>query len=164
MFRYVEKLRVPVRIALQGVAPTEGLLSLSPRAEQHEGPETILDRLNGPQRVLPFHRREDGAVVLVTRLHVVWVEAGPMVAAAVIRPPAYMTTREEHVRVRLIGEEAIEGVLAMEMPTEYNRASDYLNGPEDFFPLVTSTGTRLINKAMLLDVQVFASAAIPKAA
>jgi len=164
MLRYVEKLRVPVRFALLGDVPVHGQFSLAPQAELHEGPETLLERLNAPQRVLPFHRTVDDTVVLVTRINIAWVEAGDTVDPHLVRPKTYMTTREERVHVRLLGGEAFDGVLAMEMPHEFNRASDYLNGGDEFFPLLAARGTLLINKARVLDVRVSAAPSVPKAA
>ncbi len=164
MPRYVEKLRVPVRFALLGDAPAHGSLSLAPQAELHDGPETLLERLNAPQRLLPLHRGADGAVVLVTRINIEWVEAGEAVDPQLVRPKTFMTTREERVHLRLLGGQAFDGVLAMEMPHEFNRASDYLNGDEDFFPLQTAHGTVLVNKARVLDVRVAVAPPIPKAA
>lgn len=164
MSRYVEKLRVPVRLAAIGCEPVEGHLSLSPRAELHEGPETILERLNAPVRVLPFHPAGDEAVLLVVRAHVEWVAAGPQVAPQLVRAAHFQHTREEHVRVRLLGGASLEGILAIEMPHEFNRVSDFMNGDEDFFPLQGPSGTMLLNKARVLDIRVRTSGAMPRAA
>jgi hypothetical protein len=73
-------------------------------------------------------------------------------------------TREERVRVRLIGGAAFEGVLAMELPQEFNRTSDFLNAEEDFFPLSSASGTLLVNKRRLLEVRVFGASAPARAA
>lgn len=164
MSRYVEKLRVPVRLALSGCEPVEGHLSLSPRAELHDGPESLLERLNAPTRVVPFHREGDGEVLLVVRSRIEWVMAGPNVAAPLVRRPLYQHTREEHVRVRLAGGSVHEGVLAIEMPHEFNRVSDFLNEADDFFPLQTDGGTLLVSKACLLEVRVREAGAVPRAA
>ena len=136
MLRYVEKLRVPVRFALLGDAPVHGEFSLAPQAELHEGPETLLERLDTPQRILPFHRTADNSVVLVTRVDIAWVEAVDAVDPHLVRPKTHRPTREEGAHVGLLEGEVFDGVLAMEMPHEFfNRASDYLNGADDFFPL-----------------------------
>lgn len=161
MLHYVEKLRVPVRFALWGESPVEGFFSLSPHAEMHAGPETLLERLNAPSRIVPVQSAEDGAVLLVNRAQLAWVEAGPDVAPMLVRPVTFMSTREERVRVRLAGGETLQGILAIEMPTEFNRASDFLNGHEDFFALALASGVRLINKSRLLDVRLLASASGP---
>ncbi len=154
MSRNIEKLRVPVSLALIGCAPLEGRLSLAPNAELHDGPETLLERLNARIRMLPFHRAEDDAFLLVVRSQVEWLAAGPEVAPQLVRTLHYQHTREEHVRVRLAGGATFDGVLAFEMPHEFNRVSDFLNGDEDFFPLRTARGTLLVHKDRVLDVQI----------
>lgn len=164
MSRYIEKLRVPVRLALSGCEPVEGHLSLSPRAELHDGPETLLERLNAPTRVVPFHRDGDGSVLLLVRERIEWVLAGPGVASPLVRRPHFQHTREEQVHVRLTGGGSHEGVLAIEMPHEFNRVSDFLNEADDFFPLQTHEGTLLVSKACLLDVRVREAGAMPRAA
>ena len=164
MPHYVDKLRVPVRLARLGSPPAAGTLALSPTAELHEGPETLLECLNAAQRVLPFELERGDAVLLLNRRHVEWVEAGATVEPRLVSPPTFMATREEWVRVRLASGETVEGVIAMEMPHEFNRASDYLNGDDDFFPLRTNTGTRLVNKRRVTDVLVRTTVPLPKAA
>lgn len=154
MLGYVEKLRVPVRVALRGEQPVEGFLSLAPRAEMHEGPETVLERINQLNRFVPFHRAADGVCVLLTRRHIEYVEAAHDVDPALVRPSAFRTTREERVSVRLLGGGSFDGVISMEQPEEFNRTSDFLNGDEDFFPLQTESGTLLMNKWRVLDVCV----------
>lgn len=50
MPEYVAKLRARVRIGRPGEETIEGVVALAPRARFHDGPETILERLN-PQPV-----------------------------------------------------------------------------------------------------------------
>ncbi len=154
---FVPKLRVPVRLCMAAQAPYDAFLSLFPLSEHHAGPETLLERLNTRTRVLPAVREDDHTVVLVTRDQVDWVEAGPDVEAQLIRPSAYLHTREEHVELRMVSGERVAGILAMELPDAYNRASDFLNGDEDFFALSLSSGTRLVNKARVLDVRILSA-------
>jgi hypothetical protein len=157
MSRYIEKIRVPVRLARIGAPPEPGFLSLSPQAELHEGPETLLERLNAEAHVVPFQLPESDAVLLVMSRHIEWVDAGATVDSRLVRRVSFRPTREEEVVVRLAGGESFEGVLAIEMPDELNRASDYLNGDESFFPLRMPGGTRLVNKQRVVDVLVRSS-------
>jgi hypothetical protein len=90
--------------------------------------------------------------------------AGPQVASRLVRNPHFQHTREEYVRVRLVGGRSHEGVLAIEMPHEFNRVSDFLNGEDDFFPLQTTQGAMLINKTCVLDIRVRDAGAMPRAA
>lgn len=161
---YVEKIAVAVQLALRGESAISGVLSLAPHAEHHDGPETLLERLDLPTRIIPFRRASDDAMLLVNRAAIDWVCAGPDVEARLIRPSAFMFTREEKVLVRLIGGATFEGVLAMEAPQEFNRASDFLNGEEDFFPLTTASGTLLVNKRRVLEVRVYGASRPARAA
>ena len=157
---FVQKLRVPVRLASLGCEPFEGLLWLSPNAELHEGPETLLERLNTPTRVLPCLQAGDGGVRLLVRAQLEWVLAGPEVAPELVRPPHFTPTREERVSVRTLAGGAYEGVLAIDMPHEFNRPSDFLNGEADFFVLRTDAGAMLFNKSCVLEIRVHAAAGL----
>lgn len=163
MPRYIEKIRVPVRIALPGQAPVAGYLSLLPHSEHHAGPETILDRLNEPTRVVPFQRADDGAVLLVNRAQLDWVEAGADVEPGHLRTSSFRATREEHVNVRLTSGMEFEGVMPIEMPDEYNRASDYLNEDADFFLVECAGVTRIVNKQRVIETRVFGASPRPAA-
>lgn len=164
MPRYVEKLRVPVQVALTGQEPVAGYFSLFPTAELHDGPETILERLNASQRLLPFHRESDGAFTLVTRDRIEWVAVAADASPELLRPGHFIPTREERVRVRTAHGVTFDGILELEMPHEFNRASDFLNADDDFFILATAQGTIFLNKTMILDVRVFEAAPVPKVA
>jgi len=65
------------------------------------------------------------------------------------------------VRVRLRGGEEFAGLLQMEMPENINRASDYLNAPDAFFPLTTRQGIVLIQKASAREIRLFDSSPLP---
>jgi len=146
MAQYVEKIRVPVRVSQPGCAPVDGYLSLGPQAEFHPGPETILERLNAPDRVVPFQRGDDEQILLLNRRDIEWVAADPAVSSTLVCPPNYTVTAEEDVRLRLMGGGVLEGRVQMELPEEMNRASDFMNGREDFFPLLTPFGVLIVNK------------------
>jgi hypothetical protein len=158
---YIQKLRITVRISQPGQEPVQGFLSLAPQAEFHHGPETLLERLNARDRVIPFQRYEDGAVFLVSRLDLEWVAAGRIVDHDLVCPRTYRVTREERVHVRLKSGPEFDGLIQMELPENFNRASDFLNGPDDFFPLVTENGVLLVNKLAVLDTRLFESSPLP---
>jgi len=164
MPQIVQKIRVPVRLARIGTPPVAGLVSLFPRAELHDGPETLLECLNAPPRILPFQVTGEDAVLLITRDQVEWVQPDPSVEPRLVRPEPYLATHEELVQVHMMGGRILEGILSMEMPHEFNRPSDYLNGAECFFPLRMQLGTRLLNKTCVSAVRVRAARSVPKAA
>jgi hypothetical protein len=75
------------------------------------------------------------------------VIAGAEVPAEHIFPPDYVVDFEEFVHVQFLAGRTIEGQLQVEKVDESTRASDYLNGPGDFFPVVTRLGILLANKS-----------------
>ena len=154
MSGYVHKHRAPVRVCLPGQDPIDGLFSLNPQSPLHDGPETILELLNSPVRVIPFIMGEQGSVLLLTRLNVDWTVAGHGVDPALVCPRTYAVTREETVHVTFSDGRSIDGLLQMELPQGMNRASDFLNGVEEFFPMRTRIGIVIVNKARVRDVRV----------
>lgn len=163
MAQYVQKLKIATRLGQPGEEPIEGFISLAPNARFRDGPETLLEHLNADHRVIPFHRRDDDAVLLINRLEIAWVAAGATVEPERVCPRPFHVTREERVRVRLRDGSEIEGLLRMEMPEWHNRASDFMNGEEDFFPLATREGVVLINKRHVANTRLFESSPAPAA-
>lgn len=162
MAEYIEKERIRVAVSRAGEPDLEGTLALSPLSEYHSGAETLLEFLNEPVRMMPF-QRADGATLLLARHDIQWVFAGPGVATDLVRPPSFRFTREERVRVRLCGGEELEGLLQMELPDPVNRASDFLNGSGDFFPLTARDGTYLIQKHHAREILLFEDSPVPVA-
>lgn len=161
MSEYVEKLRVNVRISRAGQAVAEGLVSLSPHSAVRPGPETLLELLDPATGFLPFERIADDAVVLLSRQDIQWVMAGPEVDGDLVRPRPFRYTREERVRVTLRSGEDFDGLVQMELPEYLNRISDYLNGPERYFPLRTRRGTFLIHKAAVREIFLYEDSPLP---
>lgn len=161
MPRYVEKIRVAVRVWLPHEPPMDGTFALGPQAEFHPGPETLLERVNAHDRVIPFQRDRDAAVLLLSRLDIEWVEPGRGVPEKLVWPPAWQITREERVNIRTAGGRELSGRILIELPEELNRASDFLNTADDFFALVTSDGVRLVNKRSVVHTRVFESSPRP---
>lgn len=155
MAGYVEKLRVAASVSLPGREPIGGYFALAPQAEFRLGPETLLERLNTHDRVVPFIRREDEATCLVARLTMEWVQAARDVDPLLVRPPSVLVAREEWVRLRFQGGAEVEGLLELELPETLNRATDFLNAPADFFPLLRRDGILLVNKHRLVETRLY---------
>jgi hypothetical protein len=157
---YVEKISVPASVMLPGGERIDGNFALSPAAPFRDGPETLLELLNGTDRVLPL-TLADGTVVLLSRPAIDWVEVEDGIDPSWVRPPTFWITREEEVELRLLDGRKIVGIVAMELPEHLNRISDYLNLPEDFFPVTTRDGTRFVNKSRVVGVTLFESSPRP---
>lgn len=163
MAEYVHKLRAVAWVSEHGDGAIEGCFALTPQAQFHNGPETLLERLNAPDRVIPFQLKEDEGVLLLNRLEIEWVLPAPATSPDLICPPTYQVTREERVRLQLKSGEAMVGLLRMELPEWYNRASDFLNSPEHFFPLITEEGVVLVNKLCVLSTRLYEASPEPVA-
>lgn len=144
--------RLPVKLAWAGTEPVEGELWLLRHSEFRAGPQTLLERLNEHVRVLPVVRGDD--THLVNRELIDWVEPGPGVDPALIGPVPYAVTQEERVCVNMISGLVFEGVLALEMPEGFNRASDFLNMGDDFFTLRVGPRPLLVNKHRIRELLV----------
>jgi len=158
---YISKLRVPVRVARALETPLDGVLCLSPSSAVHVGPETILERLNAPDRVLPVEPISGDGILLVARLDIEWVSPNPGIDYRMIGPTTFRVTHQERVLVRLRGGDSLEGVIQMELPEGYNRVSDFLNGSDDFFPLATAQGVFIVNKHAVREVSLFEPSPLP---
>ena len=101
--------------------------------------------------------------MLVTRQHLDWVEAAEDADPELVSPRPFMVTREEVVAVEWLDGTRFEGRLPMELPNDINRASDYMNSDDDFFPLVMDSGTLLVNKLRLRAVRIFSASPRPAA-
>ena len=154
MPEYVAKNRASVRVCLPGQDPIDGRIALSPLSRTRQGSETILELLNTPQRVIPFELPH--TVLLITRLSIDWVLAAKGVEADLVCPRTYVVSREESVEVTFNDGRSIGGMIQMELPEGMNRASDFLNCPDDFFPLRTRLGVAIVNKASIRETRVHA--------
>ena len=149
MSEYVQKLRAAATLSLPGQEPVDGWFALAPQAEFRLGPETLLERLNTRDRVIPFIRSEDEATCLVARLALEWVKSAHDLEPSLVCPPNYLVTREEWVRVRFQSGDQVEGLLQMELPETLNRATDFLNGPDAFFELCAEDVSWYFNKSRI---------------
>jgi len=160
---YVEKLLVPARVAMPGPEHVAGAFALSVNSPYRPGPESLLELLNTPARVVPFMRTGDDTVLLLARLSIDWVEVEHRVDPTWVRPESVVAAREEQVQVRLLDGRRIEGLVAMDLPEHLNRISDFLNLPEDFFALRTRSSIVIVNKSRISGARLFESSPRPPA-
>jgi hypothetical protein len=153
MTRYVEKLRVPVRLSQPSLPPREGCLLLFPDTA-HGRPECVLELLNSPRHVIPFILAGDESVLLLTRSNIDWVAVGSGVADYLVVPPDRAVTNEQRVELRFVDESRVEAVIGWGVNDESSRLSDFLNARESFFAANASFGTLIVNKLRVRESRV----------
>ena len=144
MTHVVPKREALVKIHLAGGEVRVGAMFLDYIDVIHRGAQTLLDKLNGDATWFPM--RDGSGVGIVNRRRVVLVEPGQGLDPALVRRDNAAVFRREMVTLRLADDRTIEGRIAMDLPDEFSRVSDYLNFPEDFFPLETDRGPVLVSK------------------
>jgi DNA-binding response OmpR family regulator len=144
-------LSVPMQLAratfwTEDDATFEGSVFLHLTAEAHDGPETVLDRLNMPDRFLVLSVADDSPVVLLNKGQIIRVDV-PCKAA----PPEVLasTANVEHVRLRLINGEQLDGTVCVEGPEGQHRLSSLLNAQSAFLPLQGSARLHLLQKRFI---------------
>jgi twitching motility two-component system response regulator PilH len=150
-----DELRVPVRRVgatfwtVDGSTFT-GSLFIHLDAESHEGPETVLDRLNDEDCFLALALAEEGVAFLNTsqliRVDVPHTEQGT-------NPPDEASPAiAERIRVQLANGEQLIGSVCFGGRPGRRRLSDYLNTPPRFLPLQGPERLHLIHKRFVLRV------------
>lgn len=150
----IQKLRAPVRLSQPGESPLDGFLCLLPELDGLHRPETILELLNSPRRVIPFLRPSDESVVLLTRLNIDWVVVGAQVDPVWVMPKRFPATREQSVQLHFFDGRTMEGEVRWPSPGADIRLSDFLNDAADFYPLATRVGTLMVNKSRVRETRV----------
>jgi hypothetical protein len=150
----IQKLRAPVRLSQPGENPVDGYLCLTPEVGGQPRPETILELLNSPRRVIPFLRVHDESVALLTRLNIDWVVVGSQVDPTWVMPQRSPAMREQSVRLQFFDGRTMEGDVRWASPGADIRLSDYLNDRADFYPLVTRVGIMMVNKNRVREARV----------
>ena len=129
-------------------ATFEGSLFLHLTAESHDGPETVLDRLNEADLFLVLSVADDSPVVLLNKVQIIRVdvpsEAQPPEAVELL--PAVDL---EHVRLRLINGVQLTGTIRVEGPVGRRRLSDFLNTQPAFLPLQGPELLHLLQKRFI---------------
>lgn len=153
---YVEKLRIGVEIVTASGERLAGSIAVLPVAAFHDGPETLLDRLNAGDRVFPLEGGAPGGGVLLVNPHdVECVHPAPGTELELVRREHVGPPRAERVRVRLRSGTELEGLVRFELPPGFNRISDFLNGPEDFYALDTPDGVWIVHKGLVSSTRLF---------
>ncbi len=163
MFEYIEKIAVEISVCMSGEESQPGHCWLLPQSRDHLGPETLFELLNSGSRIVPLVVPERSEVVLLNRLDVNWVMATREVKPELVCPPNYLVTNEETVHITFRDGRTMVGLVQMEQPEGMNRVSDFLNLPDDFFPMRATQGAALVNKSQVRAVRLLAPSPQPVA-
>lgn len=110
----------------------------------HRGEQTLLDKFNDDSAWFPLATAR--GLEMVNRETVWLVEPGDGISAEQVRRETSVVFRTEQVTLRLPDGTVVEGRIAMDLPDEFSRVSDFLNFPEDFCALETDEGPVLVAK------------------
>lgn len=151
MSHAVPKRQVDVRISFADGRVVPGTVFLDFIDVIHRGAQTLLDKFNGDSAWFPM--REDGGIEIVNRDRVVSVEPDEGMDPDLVRKDSSPVVRRESVTVRLADDRRLAGRIAMDLPDEFSRVSDFLNFPEEFFALETEDGPVLVSKRHVISLQ-----------
>jgi hypothetical protein len=129
----------------------------------HRGEQTLLDKFNDEHGWFPV-RQDGGVVEVVNRARVMRVEPGLGVTPELVRKESAAVFREEQVTVKLSSEEVLVGRIAMDLPDEFSRVSDFLNFPQDFFSLETDDGPVIVSKRHVVSLVPHEEPPVPDSA
>ncbi|MBZ0269392.1 hypothetical protein K8I85_14655 [bacterium] len=154
MSHVIPKRAVAVRIHLDTGEEVSGRVFLDFIDVIHRGEQTLLDKFNDDYPWFPM-RRDDGGMHIVNRNRIVLVEPGEDLPPELVRKEGGGVFRCESVAVVFTDDrDELEGQIAMDLPDEFCRASDFLNFPQDFFPLETEDGPVLVAKRHVVALRV----------
>ena len=151
MFR-VPKCCVPVKLYGFDGSVTRGSVFVDPASPRHEGTQTVLEKLNGPENFLVVDVGQGAAREIVQKRHLLKVTPSAEVPLAQVFVPEGRVTRQEEVSLSLTNGTALHGRIWMGLPHDQARLSDFLNGGEDFFPLLIPGGIHLVRTESVLKV------------
>lgn len=153
---YVEKHRVEVEVWTASGTVLAGWIALAPAAADHDGPESLVERLNAGDRVFPLEGAgPEGGVLLVNPFDVERVSAAADTPAGLVRRACFGPPREERVRLLFRSGAELEGLVRFELPPGLNRISDFLNGAEEFFALDTPKGVWIVHKRLVVTTRLY---------
>ncbi len=141
----VPKRKVAITIRLSSGEERRGSVFLDFIDVIHRGEQTLLDKFNDDYPWFPFLAAERG-VEIVNRELVTQVEPGDGVSAELVCRENSPVFRREFVTIGLVDGRRVEGRIAMDLPDEFSRVSDFLNFPQNYFAVETSAGPVLISK------------------
>jgi hypothetical protein len=151
--------RIPTRaveaeIEIEGSRREEVTFFLATSAASHEGAETMAEALNRIRRFVPVRSRGRGELFLVRREALATVSVGRD-EARLLHTVEGFGSSIDFVQLELRGGEVLEGALAIVLPPENPRISDYFNlDDEAFVPLLVGESVVYVNKEFITLVRL----------
>lgn len=156
--RTITKLWVAVRLAQPQHDPRDGWFQLFPELDDLGRPETVLELLNSPRRVIPFLKREEESVVLLVRENIDWVAVGPGEETHLVVPPEQPAAHVQRVEFGFLDERRVAATVRWGDFRIRERLSDFLNQPDPFVAAEAAFGTLIVNKSRLREVRILDAA------
>lgn len=147
----VEKKRAVAELILTTGTIVKGCFFLWASSQFHEGPERVVDLLNGQAAFFPFEL-ENGETALYNRTQVVMVRLPPSVHEAQLDPGYAVATRRV-VSMLLTTGDRITGTVTVYRPQGRDRLSDYTRSDEMFRYVETGGPTLIVNSAHLVELR-----------
>jgi len=140
----VPKVQMPVKFCGLDGSVTRGALFVDPASPRHGGPQTILERLNGPETFIVLEVGEGGQIEIFQKRHLLRVTPMADTPMDQVFVPEGLVTRQEDLTVTLVNGSTMHGRIWMGLPHDRSRLSDFLNAGEEFFPLLIPGGIHLV--------------------
>jgi hypothetical protein len=141
----IPKRKATVRLRLHTGEERRGTVYLDYIDVIHRGEQTLLDKFNDDYPWFAFLSTA-GEMEILNRDLITQVEPGEGIAQEMVRKEDSPVFRRERVSLTLVDDRHLEGRIAMDLPDEFSRVSDFLNFPQNFFALETPQGPILVSK------------------
>ena len=140
----VEKRQQQVSLFMADGVVLEGVVYLAEYAMHHSGEQTVLDLLLEDDPFLPL-KGSGGDVHLVRKGMISHLRC----AVSLDEQISYIRKR---VRISFLGNEQLQGTVAMNMPSHSARLKDYINTGNEFFPVFCDDHSYLVNRSLIRDI------------
>jgi len=145
----IPRAAIPASLLLTVGERRQGQIYLMERVPSHTGHETPLEMLNRADAFFPFRTADDGAVLLVTKVHTITLSVPR--AAAPEDPARLSAAKQAGIELTLAEGSRLTGWATLELPVGHSRLLDYLNAsPDPFFAVTTGDAVHFVNRAHVL--------------
>jgi hypothetical protein len=114
----------------------------------HGDPERVGDLLNSERGFFPF-QHDDGTTAQYNRSQLVMVRLPPGVDEVELEPDFAIAMRRQ-VKVTLSTGAVVDGTVLVNGPAGHERLSDYVRASKQFWYVLTSNGTLIVNSGHIV--------------